>query len=216
LVTLLTAVFGGYDTLHPLPDGHGFDRAVCVTDDPAVSAEGWEIVHAPSSEDYRLAAKGPKLTPFDFVDDDSVVWVDGSVVIVDIAFRDFCVAALRRFELVTFIHPQDRDCLFQEAEYCQDWPQNLYMPLREQTAYYRSMGMPEHFGLYECAVIAWKRTERAMNFGAAWLAENRRWSTRDQVSLPYLLWSMPLDFGAFSAAETRDRYVIIRPHNLRR
>jgi hypothetical protein len=216
MVTLITGIYGGYDTLAGLPSGLGFDRAVCVTDDEAVSAEGWETVLVPSQDGFRLAGKRPKLTPFDFVDDDLVVWVDGSVVIRDIGFRDFCVAALYGFELVAFDHPDDRDCLFQEAAYCQDWPQNRHMPLRQQTDHYRTLGMPEHFGLYACAVLGWRRTDRARQFGAAWLEENRRWSTRDQVSLPFLLWSMPLEFGVWPAHEQRNDFLTIRPHNLRR
>jgi hypothetical protein len=216
MVSLITGIYGGYDTLAGLPSGHGFDRAVCVTDDPSITAEGWEVLHVPSEDGYRLAAKRPKLTPFDFVDDELVVWVDGSVVIRDINFRQFCVDALEGFELLAFDHPDDRDCLFQEAAYCQDWPQNRHMLLRQQTKHYRAEGMPEHFGLWACAVLGWRQTGRAVEFGRAWLDENRRWSTRDQVSLPFLLWSMPLDFGVWPAHEQHNDFLTIRPHNLRR
>ena len=216
MVTLVTAVYGGYDTLARLPSEHGFDRAVCVTDDPDIEAAGWDVLHVPSPDGFRLAAKRPKLTPFDFVDDDLSVWVDASVAVRDARFRQFCVDAMLGRDLVAFDHPEGRRCLFEEAAYCQDWPQNRHMPLREQTAHYRSAGMPDRFGLWACGVLGWRRTAAAVAFGRAWLDENRRWSTRDQVSLPFLLWSMPLAFGVFPAAQLSNPFLSVRPHNLRR
>jgi hypothetical protein len=216
VVTLLTAIYGGYNSLNGLPVGHGFDRAVCVTDDPSLSGSGWETLYVPSEEGFRLAAKGPKLTPFEFVDDDIVVWVDGSVTLLDGQFCNFALDALDGMDVVAFDHPEPRDCLFQEAAYCQDWPQNREMPLREQTAHYRSEGMPERFGLWACGALGWRQTPEAVAFGQAWIAENRRWSTRDQVSFPYLLWKMPVRFGTFPAHQFDNDMLAFRPHHYRR
>jgi len=216
VVTLLTAVYGGYDTLQALPDGHGFDAAVAVTDDPRLEADGWDVRHVASGDGFRLAGKAPKLTPFDFVDDDTVVWIDGSITICDVGFRRFVLDALEGHELVALDHPDDRDCLYQEATFCQDWVQNVHMPLREQTAHYRAQGMPDHFGLWACGVLGWQRTAQSVAFGRAWLEENRRWSTRDQVSFPYLLWSMPLKFGVLPGNQLDNRYLSVAPHNVLR
>jgi hypothetical protein len=87
------------------------------------------------------------------------------------------------------------------------------MPLREQTAHYRSEGMPEHFGLWACGTLVWRRTVQAETFGRAWLDENVRWSTRDQVSFPYLRWKMPLDFGTFPLSQ-RNHLLRVRQHNV--
>lgn len=215
-VTLLTAVYGGYDDLAGLPDDHGFDRAVCVTDDPLLQASGWETVVVDRQEDFRLAGKRPKLTPFSFVADDIVVWVDGSVVVTSTAFREYCVASLAGNDLVASDHPENRCCLFEEAAYCQDWPQNRHMPLREQTAFYRAEGMPERYGLWACGVLVWRDTESSREFGGAWLDENVRWSTRDQVSFPYLLWKMRPKFGTFGWHQFDNPHVRHRPHLKRR
>lgn len=211
-VTLLTAVYGGYDDLAGLPEGHGFDRAVCVTDDPSLQASGWETLLVDYGEDFRLAGKRPKLTPFSFVPDDTVVWVDASVELLSAGFRDYCLQSLGDNDLVASNHPEDRFCLFEEAGYCQDWPQNRHMPLRQQAAFYRGEGMPEQYGLWACSVLVWRNTDASRTFGGAWLQENIRWSTRDQVSFPYLLWKMQPKFGTFDWHQFHNPYVRHRPH----
>lgn len=215
-VTLLTAVFGAYDDLAPLPDGHGFDSAVCVTDSPTLSVPGWTMRLVDADGGFRLAGKRPKLTPFSFVDADVAVWMDASMQIVRTDFRDYCASSLGGNDVVASLHPEDRDCLFQEAAYCQDWPQNTLMPLREQTAFYRAQGMPEHWGLWACGVLVWRDTARSRAFGAEWLAHNEQWSTRDQVSFPFVLWKMRPKFGTFDWHQSRQNYVTCRPHLVRR
>jgi len=215
-VAILTAVYGGYDNLSSLRDGHGFDRALCVTDSSGLSAAGWDVSVAPSDGHYRLAAKRPQLMPFRFVEEDVAVWVDASVTIVRDDFKDYCLASLGDNDLIASPHPENRYCLFEEAAYCQDWPQNRHMPLREQTAFYRAEGMPERFGLWACAILVWRNTEASRRFGDAWFAENERWSTRDQVSFPYLLWKMQPKFGTFDWHQFNNPYVRYQPHLKRR
>ena len=43
-IGIITCSYGNYDTLHPLPEGHGFEEAVCVTDDKTLEVEGWKMV----------------------------------------------------------------------------------------------------------------------------------------------------------------------------
>ena len=43
-VTLITAVYDGYDPLKDLPADHGFDEAICVTDGKGHVGAGWKII----------------------------------------------------------------------------------------------------------------------------------------------------------------------------
>jgi hypothetical protein len=212
-VALVTAIYGGHDTLKPLPAGHGFDDAVCVTDGPTVSAEGWRVVVLPSEEPPRLAAKAPKMLPFDFVKSEVAVWVDAAFEVVGDGFRDFCVDALGDSDVVVWEHPEDRDCLFREATYCQDWPKYSGEPIREQTAYYRAEGMPEGFGLWACGAIVWRNNDKAREFGRAWHQENVRWSIQDQVSFPFLVWKLRPGLTVFPAHEFQNPYLRWHPHH---
>ena len=212
-VALVTAIYGGHDNLRPLPAGHGFDDAVCVTDNPELEAEGWRVIVLPSSEQPRLAAKHPRMLPFDFVDTDVAVWLDAAFEVVGDGFAEFCLDSLADKNLIAWEHPENRNCLYQEATYCQDWPKYSSEPIREQTAHYRELGMPEGFGLWACGTLVWRNSAEAKEFGQAWLQENKRWSIQDQVSFPFLLWQLKPSFGVFPAHEFLNPYLKWHHHN---
>jgi hypothetical protein len=209
-VALVTSIYGGYDRLRPLPEGHGFDMAVCVTDDENLKAEGWTTLVVPSDDPPILAAKWPKMLPFDFVNADVAVWVDGSAEIVDRTFIDFCLDT--DGDLVAWVHPEGRTCLFEEVAYCWHWDRYRQFPMVAQAAAYRADGMPDGFGLYACGTLVWRRTDDTVRFGEAWLQEQRRWSIQDQVSFPYLLWKLRPNFGTFPADELNNRYLVWHRH----
>jgi hypothetical protein len=212
VTAIVTAIYGGFDVLRPLPAGHGFDVAVCVTDDVTLAADGWTMLVVPSGESPRLAAKRPKMLPFDFVDADVAVWLDASAQVVDVGFRDWCVAAVEGADLVAWDHPEDRDCLFAEVDYCWSWPKYRDYPLREQAEFYRAAGMPAGFGLWACGTLVWRNTAESRKFGSRWLTECERWSIQDQVSLPYLLWALKPKFRVFPGHEFNNRWLKWHEH----
>lgn len=211
-LTLISAVFGGYDSPRPLPADHGFDDAVLVTDNPELVADGWRVIVEEPSDRPRLAAKRAKLTPWHYVDDAASVWIDGSCEVTGGLFRAW-LDGQPAADLIAWRHPEPRDCLYAEAVYCQDWPKYAREPIRAQTARYRAAGMPEHFGLYAAGTLLWRHTDAARAFGAAWLAEQEAGSIQDQVSLPFLLWSQPIDFATFDAHEYVNPYLRWHAHD---
>lgn len=212
-LTLVTAVYGDYDDIAPLPADHGFDDAVLVTGSPDLAVPGWRTVYVPGTGRHRLDAKTPKLAPWRFMETDASVWIDGSAEVVDGGLRAW-IDEHPLAELRAWPHPEPRSCLYDEATYCQDWPKYAREPLREQTASYRAAGMPEQFGLWACGTLYWRHTARAKAFGEAWLLEQYRWSIQDQVSLPFLLWSRAgqIDFGPFAGHEYANPFLRWRPH----
>lgn len=214
-IALVTAIYGGYDILQPLPDSHGFDRAVCITDDPNLSAPGWEIIYTPSNEPAILAAKRPKMLPFDFVTEDLAVWLDASFLVNDRGWRDFCLRAIKDYDLVAWSHPDRRNCLYQEAAFCHWWARYQPYNLLAQTEAYRAEGMPEGFGLWACGGLVWRNNDQAKEFGKAWLAEQYRHSIQDQISFPYLVWKLKPNLGTFPAGQFLNPYVTyVGRHNL--
>jgi len=215
---IITAIYGNYDQLRPLPESHGFDQALCITDNPNLAASGWLTVYEPQPNIHpRLAAKPPKMTPWRWLETTTSCWVDGSWTIVGSRFRAFIEPHLEENDLTAWRHPDslDRDCLYQEAALCWDWVKYRGSPLREQVAHYRAMGMPEHYGLFAASVLAWRHSNAAKSFGQAWLKEQHTWSIQDQVSLPYLLWSNTdedFTFGTFHAAEYDNPWLIWNEH----
>lgn len=212
---LITAIYGGYDIPKPLLEGHGFDRAVCITDNPDLEAQGWEIIYRHSfGMQPRLAAKYPKMKPWDFIDADLYVWLDGAFQVTSGQFRAFAEDSVADQDFAVWEHPDrwHRNCLYDEAALCQDWPKYQNYPIRAQTAAYRKEGMPEGFGLWACGTIAWRNNDKAKEFGSLWLEENIKWSIQDQVSFPYLVWKHKPNFGIFDGHEFQNEYLLWYNH----
>jgi hypothetical protein len=187
------AIYGGYDLIPPVPEG--VDDAVLVTDVPVHS--GWRNIVEPSNAHPRLAAKHPKARPDLYTDCEASLWMDGSAHVLDGRFVELVRHRLEEHELVLWDHPEDRDCFLQEAQVChalQKWPD---LPLLAQAEHYLDSGMPEHFGLWAAGCIARRHTSDMQRLGDDWVSEIERWTSRDQISLPYLLWREGIEPGTF-------------------
>ncbi len=192
-IAAICAIYGGFDLIPPVPEG--VDDAVLITDRPVRS--GWRNVVEPSDAHPRLAAKRPRCRPDLYTDCDASLWMDGSVHILDERFVRLVRDRLEQHELVLWDHPEDRDCMLQEARHCFDWPKYRDGPLLAQANHYLGQGMPEHFGLWATTCIARRHTDRMASLGDAWLEEMHRWTIQDQVSLPFLLWREQIQPGTF-------------------
>ena len=209
-VALITACYGAYDPVRPLPEGHGFDDAVCVTDDASIVGEGWRVHVEPRDEHPRLAAKRPKMLPWLFTDCDAAVWLDASFEVTDRGFSKWVREHLMRDEFVVWVHPEGRLDFGDEAAVCWDWPKYRDYPMREQVQAYLDDGMPRNWGLFAGGTVGWVFTDRVKAFGERWYGEQIRWSIQDQVSLPFLLWDTGLPFGTWRANEYSNPFVALR------
>ena len=204
---IITAVFGDHDNVKPLPDGHGFDDVVCVTDNIDLDVQGWRMVVEPRYCRPALAAKFAKMQPFTYVDTDIAVWIDAAWQVMRADFKDFCINALGDNDIVVWRHPDKRRCLYHEAAFCQRIKNFRKEPIAAQVAHYRAEGMPERLGLWACGTIVWRNSNAVINFGNAWLAEVLRWSARDQIAFPFLVWKLAPKVGVFPAHEFRNPYL---------
>lgn len=211
-VALITACYGAYDPIHALPENHGYDDAVLVTDYPysATEAPGWRVVIERRDEHPRLAAKRPKMMPWLFTDCDAAVWLDASFEIVNPAFSQWTRDHLNFNDFIVWLHPEGRIDIRQEVEVCWFFDKYKDYPLREQLAHYVADGMPENWGLFAGGTVGYRFTDGARGFGERWYAENVKWSIQDQVSLPYLLWDSGKRFGLWQANEYQNDYLRLR------
>lgn len=211
---IITAIYGGYDELRELPDGHGFDQAIAITDSKQLTSSTWTVIYDPRPGLHpRLAAKYPKLLPFDYLTTEVAAWIDGAFRVTDPGFRAWLEEHPER-DLTAWAHPErsQRDCIYLEAALCQDWPKYRGYDIRGQVDHYRSMGYPDRAGLYACGTLLWRDTPTAHKLALEWLAEIENWSIQDQISLPYLLALEPRSFGTFDAEEFANPYLAWTPH----
>lgn len=179
---IYTTIFGGYDTPKPHPNIKA--DFVCITDDPNMVSDGWDIeVHQEYSHLHpRMAAKIFKcLCPFDGLS----LFIDGSIEITDPNIIEVLSEYLDN-GFAVYQHPSGRTCI--ETELRESLPMEKYqgLPLEAQVSHYFNQGMPKDYGLWALGVILRDRNHN--DFGSKWLLENFIWTYQDQLSLPYLSW----------------------------
>lgn len=204
---IITSVYGDYDAVHDLPEEHGFDEAVCVTDGKSRIGKGWTVRVEERQQHPRLAAKHPKMTPWNYTDCDSAVWLDASFTVLTPKFNLFVRDHLVENDFVVWLHPEGRIDFAKEAAVCQDWEKYRDYDIRGQVNSYIAQGMPSDWGLFACGTIGYRFTDEVKALGEEWLREQYDWSIQDQVSLPYLLWKNGKAFGLWRANEYDNPFV---------
>lgn len=195
-IALITAIFGDLDDLKPVPEQSVPVDKFCFTNNlniPAGEFRGWNVIH-PDYPRYdfknRIKAKYfrtlshmvKELKAYDIV-----IWLDGSIDIINPEFVYFMAQNVVRSGLAVFKH-SIRDCIYEEAIVSKLGPKYNGEPIDEQIAEYRNSGYPEKNGLIEtgCFVkLIDIPTNRIME---QWWHENIKYSYQDQISLPYVLW----------------------------
>lgn len=211
-VYIYTAIFGAYDNLKEQPPQNLDCEFLCFTDNPELRSKTWRIIQ---HEDERTAGMPTRMRarrlkimnhelfspparkwwPFPKADGETLrcdysIWIDGSVRIKQETFAEEMIGYLGRYGMAMFIHP-DRDCIYDEAEVCAqpEFIKNRGLPLREQVEHYRSEGYPERNGLIATTVLARDmRRKELSKINRDWWQELLKWTNRDQLSLPYVLW----------------------------
>lgn len=199
-LTIITAIYDGYDTLKPTLEQHGVDVDwVCVTDNAPADANGWRIIVEPRPGQHpNVAAKRPKMLPWEYAwfedPPPKSLWVDASFRVNSHHLaRDVC-ELLDWWPIYQFEHPW-RDCVYDEAAASVELDKYAHQRtiIEAQMAQYRTLGHPEHWGLWATGVIARDhRDEDVRRFGARWLRACQEWSYQDQVSEAFFLRSTSL------------------------
>ena len=191
-LTVITAIFGDYDEVPPIPAG--FDNAVLVSDIPIDSA--WRNKVIDTQFNSFLASKIPKFRPDLFCETEYSVWIDANI-------RDpknwLCKETknqLKTNDFVLFGHP-NRKTITREVKESRKFAKYNHAMLELQLSWYLEQGFPDNIGLWACGIIARKHNANNIEFGNSWFLENARWSIQDQISFAYLVWERQFSFGLF-------------------
>ncbi len=204
-----TAIYGGYDTLKPHPDVDWL-RWVCYTDDPTLACDGWEVEYEPARFVHpRLSAKWRKCHP---PEAQLSIWIDGSMVVSDPAFFDEMAKRLVEHEWVMFAHP-DRVSLMAEAAVSERMVKYHGLPVAAQAAHYIDEWGWLDDVLWASTTMGRRHTPVVLQAGAAWFAENERWTYQDQLSLPPVLDRYKIDVGALPHTLWRNPWFRLAAHS---
>lgn len=188
-VAVVSAIYGGYDTLKPVLPQNGPDVDwVLVTDDPGFrgGAVGWRTVYLPRPGMHpNRAAKQPKLFPWEFTDAPASIWLDASFRVTS---PDFVTGALALADPVAqFVHPW-RDCVYTEADEGARLAKYGGEDFDAQVKDAREQGHPDHWGLWATGVIARRHDDdRVRDMSEQWADLIDRYTFQDQVSQPVAL-----------------------------
>ena len=183
-VVVYSAIYGNYDT----PKKHDIGVAPILFSDSAVT-DDWEVRLVNRIERHsRMKAKFFKCNPHKCLPDHDVsIWIDGSATIHDKNFVQRCIDYLGGGDILAFRHPEGRDCIYQEAQYCKNMIKYKDVDIQGQVNYYRAVGHPEHYGLWACGMLVRKNNERIDKFNEMWWEHNLEFTYQDQLSFPFCI-----------------------------
>jgi hypothetical protein len=95
-------------------------------------------------------------------------------------------------DIALFRH-ESRDCVYSEAAAVLNWKMDHEKVISDQMDFYRANNYPEKNGLYECPVIIRNSTLKTETLGMRWWEIISKYSSRDQLSMPFVLWSLNID-----------------------
>lgn len=208
-----TAVFGGYDEVAPVDPTCDCDF-ICITDSPSQVAPGWTVVVVDrAGEPPAMANRRYKMLAHRyFAGYDQSLYVDGRVEVRRCP-RVLFDRYLGRFAIAIPMHA-DRDCAFDEAQYCVRDGLLDAAATERQLAEYAALGFPRNFGLTENNVVLRRHNDPdVVALMEQWWNEYSSKVRRDQISLPFLLWRHGIDVGEIEEGPRRTgRYFRLKPH----
>jgi hypothetical protein len=152
-ISVITAIFGNYDEVPPIPKG--FAEAILVSEVKIKS--DWENRVISTDLPARLASKIPKFRPDLFTSYSSSVWVDASMRDSQEWLYKASLKKLKNHDLVFFKHPQ-RKYILEEMLASLELDKYLGEPLMEQVHFYQTQGFRDDEGLWAGGVIARNHT----------------------------------------------------------
>ena len=135
----------------------------------------------------RRNAKIYKVMPQMFLPDyDYWFWVDSTHSVI-IHPKEIIEKYLGDSEIGLWKHT-DRDCAYSEANIIKNLNYDHIDLVDRQIEYYKSVGYPVNNGLYELPVSIRKNTDKIKILNMRWWEQICRYSSRDQISMPFVLW----------------------------
>ena len=92
-------------------------------------------------------------------------------------------------DLAVFKHRWNT-CVYKEAQDILKEKVDVPELINPQVEYYRANGYPENNGLYELPVLIRKKSDRNNLINLRWWEQICKFSSRDQVSFPVVMWSL--------------------------
>ncbi len=190
-----TVILGGYDLLHELEFKSNNVDYICVTDDPKLLSNSWDILLIPPPVNPVETNRRYKLFPFEFFNYEESIYVDGNLSIkgdVNFIFDKY----MGKSDIAISKHPF-RTCIYDEAAVCLSVGKVSEIQVRKQMQKYTYSNFPKNYGLFENNVIIRKHSRDIAHLMEEWWTEFNLHTKRDQLSFCYVLWKNRMECTAF-------------------
>ncbi len=207
-VIVYTANFGGKDVFkEPKVVAEGV-RYVYYTDQ-YFQSDTWEVHRMSSVLNSTILSKWYKMHPHELFPGETTLWMDANLI----SIKDpTALTGCENMLVETHLH---RCCAYQEAEYCIRKKKGDKEDLLRQMADYRRLEYPRGYGLFTNRVIVRQPTEAAIEVNKLWWKHIVGYSTRDQVSLPYVLRDLSLSIDTIDHQEMKTYFLKKGGHRFR-
>jgi hypothetical protein len=212
-----TCVFDGYDRIFPPVRKDPALDYVVVTDDSGLHVDGWQtlVVDPTRFGSPRVANRYYKMLGHRYFEEYAgSIYVDGNIRMLGSASEPLTRLIASDVALGLFRHPK-RGSVAEEIAACVEHGKTALSDRnREELSDYQSDGFTDQQGLVEATVLLKNHRhadlDRAMSL---WWSLYERYESRDQFSLPYVLWRTGISHE-WQAGSFRDLnpYFGIYPH----
>ena len=163
-------------------------KLVYFTDQPFES-DVWDVVTEKKTGDSHRLAKWYKINSHELFPGEPTLWLDSSIKLLEDPTR-----FLQGWDnILVRIHRQGDD-VYEEAAACIESGKGDSETINAQVAEYRKQRFPEKSGLYINGILFRKPTEATTRLNKAWWEQICKYSSRDQISLPYVLHTQGVGF----------------------
>ena len=186
-----TAITGNYDELKEPMFYNSQMEYVCFTNNKQLKSDIWNIKYIEVENDIqakRIIRKLKILPHKIFPKYDTSIWIDGSIQITD-DLETFMIKYQKFSDLLMFPHSK-RECVYDEGAECILLEKDDKKILINQLYKYMQASYPEKNGLMLGGfLIRNHNNEKIIKIMEDWWKEVEGDSARDQISLPYVLYT---------------------------
>lgn len=209
---IYTSIFGDYDFIkEPFLENEKIDF-ICFTDNKKLKSKKWNFIYVENTWGSPIIAnRFYKIIGFkDFLSNyQKSIYVDGSIVI-----KGNIIDLFEKYDspFVFFKH-RFRDCIFDEYDQCLIENKGDPKILSAQVISYKESKMTSDFGMSENCIIMRSHEDTCYKIMQQWWDEFLKYPSRDQISLPFVLWSNHIQYKFFEEELLSNAYFETGPHN---
>lgn len=211
-----TVITGNYDELkEPIFVDEKADY-ICFTDNRNMRSNIWKIRYLENEENYNavMLSRLPKILPHRFFPEyEYSIYIDGKMRCIG-NLEEYVYLYGKNAPMLCFPHFV-RDCIYDEAEECINLNLDDEAKIRRQMSFYRSQGMPEHFGLIDaCCMVRKHNNKDVIKTMELWWTQFKKWdSRRDQLSFNYACWKSGLEYDICNLYCYNNNYINLEREN---